>query len=96
MTPAWTVHRMDDYHHRIEYQRRRPGGALVCEHVENVSDHGWYVVRGEAWKAHYTRGCAAEYLTRVRAESGTYVVVVWRADVRVCTTKLDWARPSRG
>ncbi|HWO58441.1 MAG TPA: hypothetical protein VNO31_00170 [Umezawaea sp.] len=84
---------MGDYDHRIEYKRRQPGGALVCEHVENVSDHGWYVVEGVAWREHYTRGCAAEYLDRVRAKAGTYVVVVWRSDVRVCTTKLTWNLP---
>jgi len=96
LTPVRTVWSMDDYHHRIEYKRRQPGGSLVCEHVEDVDDHGWYIVKGQEWKEHYTRGCAVEYLDRVRAKGGTYVVVVWRDEVRVCTVGLERVRPSRG
>lgn len=84
-----------DYLHRIEYHRRQPNDSLVCEHVETVQDHGWYVACGDEWKAHYTRGCAVDFLERVHAKAGTYAVTVWRDKTRVCSVGLKW-NPSAG
>ncbi|MBB5806856.1 hypothetical protein F4560_006624 [Saccharothrix ecbatanensis] len=78
------------YLHRIEYFRRQRNGSLLCEHVETVDDHGWYIARGEEWRAHYTRGCAEEFLARQDAQPGVYSVAVWRGPTRVCTVGLHW------
>lgn len=78
------------YLHRIEYFRRHDDDSLVREHVEVVDDHGWYIECGTRWKERYTRGCAEDFLARVRAPHGVYSVAVWRGDVRVCTVGLHW------
>ena len=78
------------YLHRIEYFRRQDNGSLVCEHVETVDDHGWYIERGVQWKDRYTRGCAEEFLARAGAPGGVYSVAVWRGATRVCTVGFRW------
>lgn len=83
------------YLHRVEYFRRQENGSLVCEHVETVHDHGWYIERGERWKALYTLGCAEDFLGRVSARRGVYSVAVWRDGTRVCTVGLHWNPPDR-
>ncbi|WP_216211579.1 hypothetical protein [Amycolatopsis aidingensis] len=74
--PTW------DYWHRMEYRRELRKGHCVLEYVEVFEDQGWTFChrpeRQQEWFVHYTRACAEDYLARVRARSGTWVVGVWR------------------
>lgn len=82
-----------DHLHRIEYHRRKPGGALDLELVEEVADHGWYIRKGEEWRRRYTLECACDFLSRTETKAGTFAVSVWRDGVRVCTIGMEWSPP---
>lgn len=73
--PTW------NYWHRIEYRRELAKGKCVHEYTEVVEDQGWTLthvrVPREEWFAYYTRGCAEDFLSRVGARSGTWIVAVW-------------------
>lgn len=84
-----------DHLHRIEYHRRLPDGALDLEHTEEVTDHGWYIRKGEAWRRRYTVECAVDFMARASSRAGLYAVSVWRGEERVCTVAVDW-RPLKG
>jgi hypothetical protein len=84
-----------DHLHRIEYHRRRPDGALDLEHVEEVTDHGWYIRKGEEWRCRYTVECAHDFMARAGTKAGLYAISVWRGEERVCTVAVDW-RPLKG
>lgn len=84
-----------EYVHEIRYHRRDRNGRLTLDHTEVVTDHGWYITKGDEWKARYTVACATEFLTKTAAAPGTFAVSVWRDATRVCTVGLDWNPPKR-
>ncbi|HUQ58507.1 hypothetical protein [Lentzea sp.] len=84
-----------DHFHRIEYRRRKPGGALDLELVEEVVDHGWYIKKGEEWRRRYTLECAYDFLARTETKAGTFAISVWRDGDRVCTVGMEW-NPTKG
>jgi len=77
--PQW------DYWHRIEYRRELAKDRYAHEYTEVVEDEGWTHKRKgvtrEEWFVFYTRGCAEDFLRRVGARSGTWVVAVWRTGI---------------
>jgi hypothetical protein len=90
-----------NYRHQIEYRRVTPGGRQVHEHTEVAYDHGWYIghsgMTREQWRKHYTRACAEDFLPRVNATPGRWVVSVYRLPAGgdrkfVCATDLTWPR----
>ncbi|MFD5824022.1 hypothetical protein [Lentzea sp. NPDC060358] len=84
-----------DHFHRIEYHRRKPGGALHLELVEEVVDHGWYIRKGDEWRRRYTLECAYDFLTRTETKAGVFAISVWRGEARVCTVAMEWS-PTKG
>ncbi|GDY33263.1 hypothetical protein GTS_48960 [Gandjariella thermophila] len=88
-----------NYRHRIEYHRVGQGGKRTLEHTEVVDDHGWYFARAgltsEEWRVRYTHVCADDFLERVGAKPGQWVVIVWRqpegADQKLlCSVRIWW------
>jgi hypothetical protein len=88
-----------NYRHRIEYRRVTLGGRQVHEHTEVVDDHGWYIGRSgmtrQQWRERYTVACAEDFLPRMRAAAGRWVVSVYRLptnadDQFVCAVHLTW------
>ncbi|WP_158879400.1 hypothetical protein [Amycolatopsis anabasis] len=71
-----------DYWHRIEYRREIDAETRVLEYTEVVQDQGWgfehRAQHRQEWFVRYTRACAEDFLDRVRATPGTWVVAVWR------------------
>ncbi|GAB2828073.1 hypothetical protein [Lentzea nigeriaca] len=84
-----------DHLHRIEYHRRRPDGALDLEHVEEVTDLGWYIRKGDERRCRYTIECARDFMARAGTKEGLCAISVWRDKERVCTVAVDW-RPLKG
>ncbi|MQA10411.1 MAG: hypothetical protein GEU98_18025 [Pseudonocardiaceae bacterium] len=74
--PLW------DYWHHIEYRRELRKGHYLHEYTEIVEDQGWVLRRRgmtpEEYFSYYTRGCAEDFLGRVRAKPGTWLVAVYR------------------
>lgn len=77
--PTW------NYWHRIEYRRETANGNGVPDYTEVVQDQGWMFERRadrrEQWFVTYTRACAEDFLDRVHAPPGTWVVTVWHTGV---------------
>lgn len=77
--PTW------DYWYRIEYHHETAKGVSTLEYTEFAEDAGWTFKRKgmtpEQWFAFYTRVCADDFLDRMRARSGTWVVAVWHTGV---------------
>lgn len=71
-----------EYLHRIEYRRVDGRGVPVHEHTETVEDMGFCLRHNdytrEQWFTVYTRACAEDYLGRVRAAGGRWIVTVYR------------------
>lgn len=86
------------HHHDIDYYRERGGGYRDHVYTERVDDQGFVLVhdpeRIQAWLASYARTCADDYLTRVHAEPGLWLVSVHRLldDERrhVVTIRMRW------
>jgi hypothetical protein len=74
--PTW------DYWHRLEYRREIAKGNRVLEYTEYAEDAGWTFRRKgltrEEWFVYYTRCCAEDFLDRMGARPGTWVVAVYR------------------
>ncbi len=74
--PTW------DYWYRLEYRREIAKDNRVHEYTERVEDHGWtFAHKPEArreWFSRYTSGCAEDFLGRVRAKPGLWLITVWR------------------
>jgi hypothetical protein len=92
-----------DYWHHIDYHRKLPRRKRLLEYTEIVEDQGWCLRRTgmtrEQWLATYTRSCAEDFLGRVDAAPGVWIVIVWRAprDAErhlVCSIEMPW-RPAR-
>lgn len=97
--PTW------DYWHRIEYRREISKDNYVHAHTELADDHGWTFChdpeRRQQWLADYTRACAADFLSRQAAKSGTWRVSVWRTGTttqgqgeHICSIKMRWPTPA--
>jgi tRNA U54 and U55 pseudouridine synthase Pus10 len=90
-----------NYLHRIEYRRELTKSQRVHEYTESVEDHGWCFSHKEehrqAWLTMYTRACAEDFLARMGARGGTFVVTVYqqRPDRRVLVVaiRMKWAPP---
>lgn len=71
-----------EHTHEIQYHRQLSSGAREHAHTEVVDDQGFVLVhdpnKRERWLAEYTRTCADEYLGRVRARPGQWLVHVYR------------------
>lgn len=86
------------HHHDIDYYHERGGGNRDHVYTERVDDQGFVLVhdpkRIHQWLAGYTRTCADEYLTKMRAEPGMWLVSVHRLldDERrhVVTVRMRW------
>lgn len=91
--PSW------DYLHEIHYHRVLPGGERVHEHTEWADDQGWCFATRPATRqeylAAYTRGCVEDFLDRVGALPGEWLVVVHRNEPRhlVCSIRMHY-RPA--
>lgn len=73
--PTWP------YWHRIEYRRELGDNRREHAYTEVVEDHGWMFChdpeKQQDWFVHYTTACAEDFLRRVHAKPGTWVVAVW-------------------
>jgi len=94
-----------DYLHRIEYRRELSKYERVHTYTELADDHGFcFRRRGmtrEEYLAFYTRACADDYLTRMGAAAGIWVVSVYRlvpgADpVELCMVRMRWPSEAAG
>lgn len=71
------------YHlHAIEYYRQLDRDRREHVYTEVVDDQGFVLVHDPAkiqqWLVHYTRACAEDYLARVYAHEGDWLVHVYR------------------
>lgn len=86
------------HHHAIDYYREHGKGNRTHVYSELVDDQGFVLVhapdRRETWLASYARACAEDFLGRVCAESGMWLVCVHRLldDERrhVVTIRMRW------
>ncbi|TCP54115.1 hypothetical protein EV191_103156 [Tamaricihabitans halophyticus] len=73
--PTW------NYWHRLEYRRVLRKGHYLHEYTEVVEDQGWVLQRRgmskEEYFTYYTQACARDFLGRVRATPGTWIVAVY-------------------
>lgn len=73
---------MPAHMHAIEYYRQHDRDWREHAYTEIVDDQGFVLVhdpaKREQWLVRYTRACAEDYFTRVRAEPGEWVVHVYR------------------
>lgn len=71
-----------EYRHAIEYYHEHDRDRREHLYTEVVDDHGFVFVhdpeKRERWLARYARTCAEDYLARVRARSGDWLVHVYR------------------
>ncbi|GAB3505634.1 hypothetical protein [Amycolatopsis cihanbeyliensis] len=88
------------YPHEIEYRRERSKGYRDHLYTELADDMGFCLVhredRKEAYLVGYATACAEDFLGRVNAPRGTWVVSVYRrwpepARDHVVTIRLRWA-----
>jgi hypothetical protein len=102
--PEWGMRMTTwNYLHRIEYRREYSTAQRVHEYTELVEDMGWCFShkkeQQDKWLSYYTTVCAEEYLDRVMAAPGKYLVSVYqqRPDerVHVCTVRLSHGTLSR-
>lgn len=93
------------HHHAIDYYREHGKGYRDHVYTELVDDQGFVLVhhpeRREAWLARYAHVCAEDYLARVRAQPGTWLVSVHRLldeeRRHIVTIRLRWpVAPSTG
>ncbi|MQA09555.1 MAG: hypothetical protein GEU98_13585 [Pseudonocardiaceae bacterium] len=88
-----------DYVHHIEYRRELSKGRRIHEYTEYADDMGFCLEhraeRKQDWLVKYTRYCTEDFLGRMRAAPGTWVVSVYRAcngDERthLVTIRMRW------
>jgi hypothetical protein len=76
-----TIGQSWDYLYRIDYFRLGKAHSRVLAHTERVADAGWCFRRAgmtrNEWLAYYTEMCAREFLDRVGAAKGTWIVIVY-------------------
>lgn len=79
-----------DHLHSIEYYRQHARDRREHVYTEVVDDQGFVLVhdpeRREQWLARYARTCAEDYLGRVRARPGDWLVHVYRSSTASGTT----------
>jgi hypothetical protein len=97
-----TDHKINEtwrYLHRVDYFRLGNGESRVLEHTERIADAGWCFRRAgmtrDEWLTYYTELCAHDFLTRARAVSGNWLVIVYQdrgaSDQRlVCSIRLTY------
>lgn len=70
------------HRHAIEYHREHGNGYREHAYTEVVDDQGFVLEhrpdRRQAWLTRYTRACAEDYLARVNADRGPWLVHVYR------------------
>lgn len=73
---------LPDHLHSIEYYRQHDHDRREHLYTEVVDDQGFVLVhdpeKREEWLARYARACAEDYLARVRAQHGDWLVHVYR------------------
>ncbi|SNR53780.1 hypothetical protein SAMN06265360_10956 [Haloechinothrix alba] len=71
-----------NHRHELEYRYERTAGQREHVYTERVNDQGFCFEhrpeRRQDWLVTYTRCCADDYLGRVRARAGTWLVSVYR------------------
>ncbi|TCP46304.1 hypothetical protein EV191_114101 [Tamaricihabitans halophyticus] len=93
-----------DYRHDIEYRRELAKGHRVHTYTERAEDMGFCFSqppgREQQWLVHYTRACAEDFLYRVEAPSGDWIVSVYRrppdrSRQHIVTIRMRWQAPDQ-
>lgn len=86
------------YLHRLEYRREVSKYKRELVYTELADDHGFCFRKRTRTREEsldiYTRLCAEDYLDRVHAPAGTWLITVyrlWPEPVNLCTIRLTWS-----